>query len=310
MNKSLKRVAVGAVAAALCLSPSACADDHVKVERNVLYGLYSGLGMFMDVYTPAEPNGYGIVFISGSGWTRELSRDATPLTQTGQEKVYAVPLAEAGYRVFNVSHRAAPTFRYPAPVEDVQRAVRFIRHNAEAYGIRADRIGGMGGSSGAHLISALATMDGAGDPDAPSPVDRESAKIQCAVVRAVPADLRENPEAPLFGFRGNAGKPGSMESWQMNKASPITYVTPDDGPMLFLHGDNDEVVPFEQSEAMHAALEKAGIAAKVIRVPGGGHGPRFEYTEEVDGKRVRKIPQDAPDYIGEMLAWFETYLVE
>ena len=308
MNRIRRAFSAGFATLLLFVNP-ATADTPFTVDRNVAYGMYSGLGLMMDVYYPAEPNGYGVVFISGSGWTRELSLDATPLTLTGQEEVYAMPLAEAGYTVFNLNHRAAPRFRYPAPLEDVQRALRFIRHNAEEYGIDPERIGAMGGSSGAHLVSMLATMDGDGDPDDPSPVNRESAKVQAVVVRAAPTDLRDNPAAPLFGFRDNAARPGTVEESLIAEASPITYVTVDDPPFLFLHGDADNVVPFERSEKMHAALQAAGIASKVIRIPGGGHGPRFEYTEVVDGERVRRAPDNAPDYIGAMLDWFDRYLI-
>jgi acetyl esterase/lipase len=64
--------------------------------------------------------------------------------------------------VFAVTHRATPTFRYPAQVEDAERAVRFIRANAGKYGIDPARLGGAGGSSGAHLVSLLGTMSGPG----------------------------------------------------------------------------------------------------------------------------------------------------
>jgi hypothetical protein len=60
-------------------------EAETRVERNVVYGMYSGLALLMDVYYPEDPNGYGIVFISGSGWSAELSLDATPLKESGQE---------------------------------------------------------------------------------------------------------------------------------------------------------------------------------------------------------------------------------
>ncbi len=290
------------------LAACALADADYEVERNVAYGMYSGLAMVMDVYRPADPNGYGVLFISGSGWTRELSLDATPLTQTGQEKIYAVPLAEAGYTVFNVSHRAAPRFRYPAPLEDVQRAARYIRYNADKFGIDPDHIGAVGGSSGAHLVSMLATMDGNADPSDPGPIGKVSFKVQAVVTRAAPLDLRDDPTAPLFGFRGNAARDGSVEQQQMIEASPITYVTPDDPPFLLIHGDADPVVPFEWSERMLAALNEVSVPAKLIRVAGGGHGPRFESTDIVDGRRVRKLPDNPPDYIGAMIDWLDTHL--
>ena len=294
------------------LAFSAASSDagEFRVDKNRVYGMRSGLALTMDVYVPDQPNGYGIIFISGSGWTRELSLDATPLTETGQELVYAVPLAEAGYTVFNINHRAAPRFRYPAPVEDAQRAVRFVRHHADKFGIDPDRIGAMGGSSGAHLSSMLALMDGDGDPDDPSPINRESAKVQAAVIRATPSDFRDNAGAPLFGFRGNAGRPGTLEAKILAEASPITHITPDDPPILMTHGNADETVPFERSVNFLAALEDAGVEAELIEIDGGGHGPRFEYTEIVNGERVRKAPENAPDYIGAMLRWFEEHLME
>lgn len=298
------------VLAMVFLHASGSADAQARVDRNVVFGMYSGLALLMDVYYPENPNGYGIVFVSGSGWTRELSLDAAPITQTGQEDVYAIPLAEAGYTVFNINHRAAPRFRHPAHLEDAQRAVRFIRHHADEFGIDPDRIGAMGGSSGAHLVSMLGVMDGKGDPDDPSPINRESSRVQVVVVRAAPTDFRNDAAAPLFGFRDTAGRQGTVEFRQLEEASPVMYVTPDDAPFLLIHGDADPVVPFELSVAMQAALEEAGVSASLVRVQGGGHGPRFEATRIIDGERVRGLPQDPPDYIGAMIGWFDRYLVE
>ncbi len=102
----------------LLFVPSISAAEKVTVERNVAYGMYSGLALLMDVYHPSEPNGYGVVFVSGSAWNAPLSFNATPLKESGQEKGYAIPLAEAGYTVFGINHRATPRFQYPAAVED------------------------------------------------------------------------------------------------------------------------------------------------------------------------------------------------
>ena len=173
-----------------------------SVERNVVFGMYSGLALLMDVYRPENPNGYGIVFISGSGWTRGLGYDATPLKESGQEELYALPLAAAGYTVFGINHRAAPRFRHPAHLEDAQRAVRFVRHHAAEYGIDPDRIGAMGGSSGGHLVSFLGVLDGDGVPMDPSPINRESAKVQAVVTRAAPVDLAlSSGNIAVLGFR-------------------------------------------------------------------------------------------------------------
>src|SRR5262245_43128933 len=156
----LRRVAMIGL---LPLVLSAVAVAQARVEKNVIYGMYSGTALLLDVHYPARPNGFGIVFIPGSGWSAPLSYSATPLKNSEQVAMYVPSLVEAGYTVFAVTHRATPTFRYPAPVEDAQRAVRFIRSKAAAYGIDPARIGGSGGSSGGHLVSMLGALDGAGN---------------------------------------------------------------------------------------------------------------------------------------------------
>jgi len=173
----------------LLLATGVTAAAQPRVEKNVVYGMYSGTALLLDVHHPARPNGFGVVFIPGSGWNAPLGYSAPPLKESPQVEIYVPSLVQAGYTVFAVTHRATPTFRYPAQLEDVQRAVRFIRHNAAKFGIDAARIGGSGGSSGAHLVSMLATMDGTGDSTDPDPINRESAKLQCAVARAAPVDL-------------------------------------------------------------------------------------------------------------------------
>ena len=305
-KKSRYWLAIPMCAAALLLSKSTSAE--VRVESNVVYGMYSGLALLMDVYYPEDPNGYGIVFISGSGWTRELSLDATPLKESGQEQVYALPLAAAGYTVFSINHRAAPRFRHPAQLEDVQRAVRFVRFKASDYGINPARIGATGGSSGGHLVSLLGTLDGEGDPDDPSPINRESAKVQCVVARAAPVDLRLMPGTNLFGFRQTIPREGNVEFRLLAEASPLTYVSSDDPPFLLLHGDADPTVPFEQSESMKAALSAAGVEVELLRVPGGGHGPRFSALVE-NGGSIQREPTNPPDYVGAMINWFDRFLV-
>jgi hypothetical protein len=116
------------------LAGATAADAQTRVEKNVIYGMYSGLALLMDVHYPAQPNGYGIVFVSGSGWQAPLNYGAVGLKEA-QIPLWGPPLLRAGYTVFAINHRAAPRFHYPAAVDDVQRAVRFVRHHARQYGI-------------------------------------------------------------------------------------------------------------------------------------------------------------------------------
>jgi acetyl esterase/lipase len=274
-----------------------------RIESNVIYGMYSGLALLMEVYYPENPNGYGVVFISGSGWHAPLEYNAEPLSKGSQGKLYAPRLTAAGYTVFSISHRAAPRFRYPAAVEDVQRAVRYVRYHATHYHLRPDRIGAVGGSSGGHLVLMLGLMDGKGDPQDADPVNRESAKVQCVVARAAPADLAAMARSgggAIVSFIGMAAPSretgGATETRIYREASPISYVTSDDPPMLLVHGDADETVPIAQSEKMESALRAAGVIVKFLRIPGGTHGPTFGN------------PANAPDYMGEMVNWLDQHL--
>lgn len=284
----------------ILIAVSALAADST-VQSNVVYGMYSGTALLMDVHRPARPNGYGIVYVSGSGWTSPMAYSSWQLKTNGQSLQYATPLVAAGYTVFTVNHRSLPRFHYPAAVEDVQRAVRFVRHNAAMFGIRPDRIGAAGGSSGGHLVSMLGTLDGKGNPNDPDPVERESAKVQCVVARAAPTNflkIRGNSFVgmPVPTTDGPVEK-NSIEYKTNFEASPISYVSPDDPPFLLMHGDRDETVPFSQSEDFEKALKAAGVTVKLIRVEGAGHGPSFPGAIH------------PPDYLGEMVNWFNRYLI-
>jgi dipeptidyl aminopeptidase/acylaminoacyl peptidase len=182
--------------------------------------------------------------------------------------------------------------------------VRFIRHNAKKYGIRADRIGASGGSSGGHLVSMLGTLDGKGKPSDPDPVERESAKVQCVVARAAPTNFFQMESAGLrfVGVslppaEGGSGPDKQSAEYKLyTDASPVSHISADDPPILLLHGDKDEIVPYAQSVEFEKALKSAGVTTKLVLVPGGGHGPSFPGAV------------NPPNYLGEMTAWFDRFL--
>ena len=268
-----------------------------KVDRNVVYGMYSGLALLLDVYYPEKSNGYGIVHISGSGWARPLSLDAPMLNHQVHVKLEGKALLDAGYTLFSLNHRATPRYTYPAAIDDVQRAVRFIRYHAKKYGIVADRIGAIGGSSGGHLVSMLGVLNGEGDPSDPSMINRESAKVQCIVTRAAPSRLVEGLGSTFLGIKSNMLRDTqSIEYHRALQASPTTHLTADDPPFLFLHGDQDEIVPLHHSEMMHEKNKALGIPSKLVVIEGAGHGPGFPGAT------------DLPDLDGERVKWFDKHL--
>jgi acetyl esterase/lipase len=268
-----------------------------RVESNVVYGMYSGLALLMDVHHPERPKGLGVIFVSGSGWHAPLAMNAPQLKMGSAVENYAAALTKAGFTVFAVNHRAAPRFHYPAPVDDVQRAVRFVRYHAKDYGIDPARIGAAGGSSGGHLVEMLGVLDGQGDDADPDPVNRVSAKVQCVVARAAPADLTRMARTLTAGTIASfMGKIPASDAKAYQNASPIQHVSAATVPMLLIHGDKDETVPFEQSELMQKALQEAGVQTMLLVIPGGAHGPTFGNVK------------NPPDYLGEMVRWFESHL--
>jgi acetyl esterase/lipase len=258
------------IAALICLCGAPGVAAQERVERNVVYGMYSGLALLMDVHHPAEPTGTGVLLIHGSGFHQPEEYGAEQLKDRGVPRL----LLDAGYTVFAINHRAAPRFRYPASVEDGQRAMRFIRHHARQFGVDPDRLVGWGGSSGGHLIAMLGTLDGDGDPDDPDPVNRASAKPAAVVAVAAPLDLLNLDPIHFYPASAIASYVGgiSMDDDRYREASPITYVSADDPPFLLIHGDADDVVPFRQSELMLDALRTAAVDVRLIRITGGDHG--------------------------------------
>jgi len=277
---------------------------EARVDKNVVYGMHSGLALLMDIHYPEKANGYGLIVIMGSGWHMPLASNAGSLKDRAAGNSLLQRLVTAGYTVFAINHRAAPRFRYPAAVEDAQRAARFVRHHAKEYGIHPERLGGAGGSSRARLVSMLGTLDGKGDPEDPDPVNRESSRLRCVVAYAAPSDLgKVKTEAGLTAITSFVGvplrgtNPATAEYKQYLEASPITHVSSDDAPFLLVHGDADGTVPFEQSELMEAALRRAGVEVKLIRIPGGSHGANFEGAT------------NPPDFLGETVRWLDDHLV-
>jgi acetyl esterase/lipase len=280
---------------AIALMP--CALLAQPSDSNVIFGSYSGLALLMDVFKPASPNGYGIVVIPGSGWHTGLSYNANLLKQSREFSLYMQKLSAAGYTTFVVTHRAAPRFRFPDAVDDAQRAVRYVRQNAVRYGIDKDRIGALGASSGGHLVSMLGTLDGKGTPDSQDAIEQQSSKVQCVVALYPVTDpAKVDTPSGLQAVTSFMGAPARVDPKRFRDAAPLTHVTADDPPFLLIHGDADRTVPYNQSEGMEAALKKAGVTVKLVRVPGGDHGSDFPGN-------TQKM-----DWPGMSVEWFDTYL--
>jgi acetyl esterase/lipase len=265
----------------------ATADDSPNYTRteDVVYGRKHGMALTMDVLKPkADPNGAAIVWMVSGGWFS---------AHEAINPAFVSEFLDRGYTVFAVVHGSQPRFTIPEAVEDVNRAVRYIRHHAADYHIDRDRIGVTGASAGGHLSLMLGTAGALGNPLAKDPVDRESSRVQAVACYFPPTDFfnygkpgeRALGEGILNGFKApfdfkaldseakvyRPVDPGMRDALG-RQVSPITHVTADDPPTLIIHGDADQLVPIQQAEIIVAKLKEAGVEAKLVVKPGASHG--------------------------------------
>lgn len=255
-------------------------DEPVRRTEDVIYGRKSGMALTMDVFQPARPNGCGLLFLVNGGW---LSSKATPMMVTIRSDDYSLYLAR-GYAVFAVVTSSQPKFTIPELMNDVERAVRYVRTNAMKYGVRSDRLGVLGSSSGGHLALSAAARGGLGKADSTDPVERESSAVQAVACFFPPTDflnyggpgisgVGEGPLAPLqVAFGPLALTPEGRESLG-REISPIYFITAKLPPTLIIHGDADTVVPLQQSESFVKRAADAGAPhVNLIIRAGKGHG--------------------------------------
>lgn len=183
-------------------------------------------------------------------------------------------LAKEGYVAATVSYRFCPQHCFPAQIEDCAAAVRFLRKHADQYGIDPDRIGAIGFSAGAHLSMMLGVLDPADGMGICGDDPKDNGKVQ-AVVSFFGPTLLGASDIPVQsrGLVADLVGPepeGAAERWKA--ASPVTYVTPGDAPVLLFQGSRDQLVPVTQPAHMIDAMTKAGVPGRAEIIAGAQHG--------------------------------------
>lgn len=236
----------------------------------------------MDIYLPLEvKDSYkAVIVIYGSAWFTNNSKSMT-VTSLGK------PLLDAGFAIISINHRSSSDAAYPAQINDVKAAIRYIRANAAKYKIDPSFIGITGFSSGGHLASMAGVTNGIKEHTIGSvTMDIEgnigeftstSSKVNAVADWFGPVDMERmsNCEKPNDASSPEAAliKSNPADSPDLVKMiSPINFVDKNDPRFIVFHGDADNVVPHCQSMFFSETLEKAGILEKMITAPGGGHG--------------------------------------
>jgi acetyl esterase/lipase len=260
---------------ALAFSAQAQTSPEFIRTEDVVYGRKSGTALTLDVVQPAkDANGYGILFMVSGGWYSAHSAI--------NPKSYA-PFLDRGYTVFAVVHGSQPQFKIPEIVQDIHRAVRFVRSNAAKWGVKPDRLGISGGSAGGHLSLTMGTQGGLGKPDAKDPIDRESSAVQAVACFFPPTDFLNygQPGEDAVGvgilkdYKGAFGpRSDTPEGRQQlgKEISPIYFITPQMAPALIFHGDADKLVPIQQAEIFVKKATEVGATAKLLTKAGAAHG--------------------------------------
>jgi acetyl esterase/lipase len=237
------------------------AGAQVSVEENVLYGTVDGTALHLDVYSPPDKSdGHraAVILIHGGGWT---DLDKSTMRTMGNF------LARSGFVCFAADYRlfhGADT-AWPAQLDDVQRAVRWIRANAEKYGVNAERIGAFGHSAGAQLAALLGMEDTRDNSDAT--LAKYSSRVQAVVDVSGPTDFTghrdaESAEFLKKFFGGDYEK--RPEVWR--GASPVFHASKDDAAFLILHGTQDDNVNIAEAQELYEKLQTAGATVSFVKV--------------------------------------------
>jgi acetyl esterase/lipase len=241
-------------------------QDCIDVLRGEVYGAVAGESLLLDVYrslqsASARP---AVVLVHGGGmWTGSRTHMEHPARQ----------LAQAGYVAFSVDYRlvdaTAGQHRWPAQLDDVQRAVRWVRAHASTYGVDLERIGAFGWSAGGQLAALLGTRD---TRDATASIASYPSRVGCVVDLAGDVDLASYTDPPeLHEVVALLGGTVLEVPERYRDASPLTWIDGRTAPFLVIHGDQDDVVPIEQSRRLVAALRKAGVGVEYVELAETGH---------------------------------------
>ncbi|MEN8155602.1 MAG: alpha/beta hydrolase [Bacteroidota bacterium] len=236
--------------------------SNIRAWKDIVYKEVDTITLKLDIYRKTELKDPApiLIFIHGGSWSGGERSDYLP---------YLIDYAEKGYVTVTVSYRLSGVAQYPAAVEDVKCAVKWIRSHAEAYSIDPERIALVGGSAGGHLAMMVAYADEKVFGGACNNGTGE--KVKAIVNLYGPADLTSEDARNHSKVRQFLGK-GYQDAPELYRiSSPRTHISRDDPPTLIFHGTLDSTVPVGQSDSLHRWLNIAGVPNEYHRLKGWPH---------------------------------------
>jgi len=241
------------------------AGSRYWVQPDIVYQGSSGQSLKLDVWYQHDVKATSptLVYIHGGGWifgTKESS------------VLQFLPFLERGWTVVNVEYRMANTALAPAAVEDTRCALRWVFRNAQQWHFDTSKVVLMGHSAGGHLSLITAMLpEGTG-------LDNQCYGTEKLSVAAIinwfgitdVNDIIKGPNLKNYGAMWMGSQSNAEEI--ARRVSPLTYVRAGLPPILTIHGDKDDVVPYSHATRLHEALDKVKVPNQLLTIQGGGHG--------------------------------------
>jgi acetyl esterase/lipase len=244
------------------------------VKPNVTYATANNTELKVDLYLPRDrvtpkPT---LIMIHGGGWIAGKKEEIV---------LELLPYLSMGWAAVNVEYRMAPNSPAPAAVEDCRCALRWVVNHSKEYNFDVSKIVLTGGSAGGHLALITGMLPAGNAFDHQCPTDDSTRWYQGAEppikVAAIVnwfgitdvAELIDGPNAKHYAIEWFGSLPNRAEL--ARQVSPMTYVRGGLPPIITIHGDQDDIVPYTQAVRLHAGLEKAGVPNQLVTIRGGNH---------------------------------------
>lgn len=267
---------------ALALVSGVAQGEEIIGEAGITYVQVGETALKLDL---ARPPGEGpfpaIVFIHGGGWHSGGRNQLRPWVEEAARRGYVA--ATISYRLMKYDDLNGPgTPNFPAQVHDAKAAIRWLRAHADKYHVDLDRIGVAGASAGGHLALLVGLTDSAAGLEGEGGYRDQSSRVQAVVNWFGPTEMASchDKSSVAWMLRMFVGGTPAEAPDRYRAASPTTYVSQDDPPVLTLHGDRDQLVPVEQAHLLDQKMKAAGAPHTLLVLTGQGHGFQGEHQQK------------------------------
>lgn len=259
-------------------------EEKIKPIVNITYSqpisyFRKNIKLEMDILKPNRKGKFPtVLFVAGGSFAHSYKENYL------QQRM---EIAKAGYVVASMEYRTIPDGVFPQSLEDVKAAIRFLKANAEEYGIDKERIAIMGESAGGYLVAMAGATNGTRDFDKGENLS-ENSDVKAVVDIYGVTDFGEAdfdiPEDIDEGYRAILL---SVKFWlndvrnDIKVTNPISYISEKTPPFLLMHGDADTLVSPVHTEMLHKALIEKGIESTRYVVTGAGHSDEYWFQPEI-----------------------------